>query len=41
MPNAYGITVRYALKANSSRALIRIIASEGLGFDASSLNEAK
>ncbi len=41
MPNAYGLIVRYALKANSSRALIRIIDSEGLGFDASSLNEAK
>lgn len=41
MPNAYGLTVRYALKANSSRALIRIVESEGLDFDASSLNEAK
>lgn len=41
MPNAFGLTVRYALKANSSRALIRIIDSEGLAFDASSLNEVK
>ena len=41
MPNAFGLTVRYALKANSTRALIKIIDEEGLHFDASSLNEVK
>lgn len=39
MPNAYGLTARYAMKANSSKALLRLIAGEGLSFDASSLNE--
>ena len=41
MPNAFGLTVRYALKANSTKALIKIIDEEGLYFDASSLNEVK
>ncbi|MCL2055673.1 MAG: diaminopimelate decarboxylase [Oscillospiraceae bacterium] len=41
MPNAFGITVRYAMKANSNRTLLKIIASHGLLFDASSLNEAR
>lgn len=41
MPNAFGLTVRYALKANSTKALIKIIDEEGLDFDASSLNEVK
>lgn len=39
MPNAYGLTVRYAMKANSNRKLLKLIAGEGLRFDASSLNE--
>jgi len=39
MPNAYGLTVRYAMKANSSRALLKIIHNAGLHLDASSLNE--
>lgn len=41
MPNAYGIRVRYAMKANSNRTLLQIIARQGLYIDASSLNEAK
>ena len=39
MPNAYGLTVRYAMKANPNRSLLRIISRTGLQFDASSLNE--
>ena len=39
MTNAYGLTVRYAMKANSSRALLKLISEAGLHFDASSLNE--
>lgn len=41
MPHAYGLTVRYAMKANSGRALLQIIRQQGLRFDASSLNEAR
>ena len=41
MPNAFGLKVRYGMKANSSKALLKIIANEGLGIDAASLNEAK
>lgn len=41
MPNAFGLHASYAMKANSSRAILQIIASEGLGIDASSLNEAR
>ena len=39
MPNAFGLTVRYAMKANSNRALLKIITGTGLHIDASSLNE--
>ena len=39
MPNAYGLTVRYAMKANSNRTLLKLIGGAGLCFDASSLNE--
>ena len=39
MPPAYGLTVRYAMKANSNRALLKIISNAGLHFDASSLSE--
>jgi len=39
MPNAYGLTVRYAMKANSNRTLLKIISDAGLHIDASSLNE--
>lgn len=40
MPNAFGITVRYAMKANSTKELLKIIHSQGLQIDASSMNEA-
>ena len=40
MPHAYGLTVRFAMKANPNRAILRIIHGCGLGIDASSLNEA-
>ena len=39
MPNAYGLTVRYAMKAGSNKTLLKIISEEGLHIDASSLNE--
>jgi len=41
MPNAFGLEVRYAMKANPGLALLQVIASQGLGVDASSINEAK
>ena len=40
MPHPYGLTVRYAIKANPTRALLALIGKEGLSFDASSTNEA-
>ena len=40
-PSAYGLSVRFAMKANSTRAILRLIAAQGLLFDASSLNEAR
>ncbi len=41
MPHAYGLTVRYAMKANSNKTLLQIINAQGLKIDASSLNEVK
>lgn len=41
MPNAYGLTVRYAMKANSNKSLLKIISSAGLKIDASSMNEVR
>ncbi|MBN2343274.1 MAG: diaminopimelate decarboxylase [Deltaproteobacteria bacterium] len=41
MPNAFGLNVRYAMKANSSKALLQLIHQNGIGIDASSLNEAR
>ncbi len=41
MPNAFGMEARYSMKANSSKALLKLIAGQGLGIDASSLNEAR
>ncbi|MCL2696240.1 MAG: hypothetical protein FWE69_07950, partial [Clostridiales bacterium] len=41
MPNAYGLTIRYAMKANSNKTILRLIHDQGLKLDASSLNEAK
>ena len=40
MPNAYGLEVSYAMKANPSRALLQLIVQQGLGIDASSVSEA-
>jgi diaminopimelate decarboxylase len=40
MPNAYGLHVRYAMKANSDRTVLRIVTNKGLDLDCSSLNEA-
>ncbi|NLL38968.1 MAG: diaminopimelate decarboxylase [Clostridiales bacterium] len=41
MPHAYGLVVRYAMKANSNRALLRCITEQGIEIDASSLNEVR
>jgi diaminopimelate decarboxylase len=41
MPQAFGLAVHYAMKANSSRALVELIAAQGVGLDVSSLNEAR
>ncbi|MDR1001917.1 MAG: hypothetical protein LBL82_01410 [Oscillospiraceae bacterium] len=41
MPNAYGLNVRFAMKANSGRSVLKIVDECGLMIDASSLNEAK
>lgn len=40
-PNNYGLTVRYALKANPNSAILKIIDNAGLHFDASSEFEVK
>ncbi|HWI40017.1 MAG TPA: diaminopimelate decarboxylase, partial [Verrucomicrobiae bacterium] len=40
MPNAYGLHVRYAMKANSDRTVLRIVTSKGLDLDCSSMDEA-
>jgi len=39
MPNAFGLNVRYAMKANSNLSVLRLIANRGLDIDASSLGE--
>jgi diaminopimelate decarboxylase len=41
MPAAFGVEPRFAMKANSSKAILQIVASEGFGIDASSLSEAR
>ena len=40
MPNAFGLTVRFPMKANSTKAVLRTIHEQGLEIDASSVNEA-
>lgn len=35
-PNGYGLTVRYAMKANSNRTILEIIKRKGIQIDASS-----
>jgi len=41
MPHAYGFSVRYAMKANSNRTILKIVSGQGLKIDASSMNEAR
>jgi diaminopimelate decarboxylase len=41
MPNAFGIEPRFAMKANSSKAILQLVRQEGFGIDASSMNEAR
>ncbi|MBN1998150.1 diaminopimelate decarboxylase [candidate division KSB1 bacterium] len=41
MPNAFGLTVHYAMKANPGKALLQLITAQGLNVDTSSLNEAR
>ncbi|WP_428262650.1 diaminopimelate decarboxylase [Haliangium sp.] len=41
LPNAFGLTVRYSIKANPNRAILRLIDRMGLHFDASSEWEAR
>lgn len=40
-PNAYGLTVRYAMKACPNAAILQYFSSRGLHFDASSGYEAR
>ena len=40
MPSAYGLHVRYAMKANSDRTVLRVVTNKGLDLDCSSLDEA-
>jgi len=41
MPHPFGLTVRYAMKANSTQAILQLIHKQGLRIDASSLNEVR
>ena len=41
MPNAFGLTVRYAMKANPNKSILNIISAQGLKIDASSMNEIR
>jgi diaminopimelate decarboxylase len=41
MPQAFGLEPSYAMKANSNRALLQLIAGQGFNIDASSFNEVK
>lgn len=41
IPNAYGLTVRYAMKANSHRAVLRLFDDLGIHIDASSKYEVR
>ena len=40
-PNAYGLTVRYAMKANSNRNILKLFHNKWLSIDASSSYEAE
>jgi diaminopimelate decarboxylase len=41
MPSAFGLYAGYAMKANSNRAILQLVVREGMGIDASSLNEVR
>ncbi len=41
MPSAFGLTGRYAMKANPGRAILELVSEAGMGVDASSLNEVR
>lgn len=41
IPNAFGLTVRYSVKANPNRAVLRLFSGLGAHFDVSSVWEAK
>ncbi len=40
-PNAFGLSVRYAMKANSHRVVLRLFERLGIGIDASSVFEVQ
>jgi diaminopimelate decarboxylase len=40
-PNAFGLTVRYAMKANSNKTILRIMYDAGINIDASSSHEVQ
>lgn len=40
-PNAYGITVRFAMKANPGRTILEILKNKGIKIDASSEHEVR
>jgi len=40
-PNAYGLTVRYAMKALPTRAILQIFKKQGIKIDASSVHEVE
>jgi diaminopimelate decarboxylase len=41
MPNAFGMQVRYAMKANANMSLLELITEYGLDYDISSLHEGR
>lgn len=41
LPRAFGLGVRYAMKANPSMAILQLVTDRGLDLDVSSLNEAR
>ena len=41
LPHAFGLTIRYSVKANANRAVLRFFASLGAHFDVSSVWEAR
>ena len=40
-PNAYGLTVRFAMKASPNAAILKLFDKMGLHFDCSSVHEVK